>query len=202
MAGGRGVGVDAGTRVNVGTDVDVGSGVGVAVGGAGVGGGLGAVVGVRGAAGAEVAAGVAATATASGDGSARAGCRPESPHAANSRAATTAQTKTTVLVNILDERISRIIAYESHTHATLTEDQRGGSTSTCHLPSERGPLGLLMTGAVADWLTPSMAIGLNAVAGLAFMAVVVVFMPSLRRETLQPEQPPAPQPAGPTLRPA
>ncbi len=205
MAVGRGVGVDVGTRVGVGSGVDVGSGVGVAVGGAGagVGGGLGAVVGVRGAAGAEVAVGVAATATASGDGSARAGCRPESPHAANSRAATTAQTKTTILVNILDERISRIIAYESHTYATLTEDQRGGSTSTCHLPSERGPLGLPMTGAVADWLTPSMAIGLNAVAGLTFMALVVVFMPSLRRETLQPEQPPEPpQPAGPTLRPA
>ena len=60
-----------------------------------------------------------------------------------------------------------------------------------------------MTGAVADWLTPSMAIGLNAVAGLAFMALVVVFMPSLRRETLQADQPPEPpQPAGPTLRPA
>ncbi len=53
-----------------------------------------------------------------------------------------------------------------------------------------------MTGAVADWLTPSMAIGLNAVAGLAFMALVVVFMPSLRRETLQADQPPGAAAAG------
>ena len=83
------------------------------------------------------------------------------------------------------------------------ERMRGRALGVVSLAIGTGPLGLLMTGAVADWLTPSMAVGLNAVAGLAFMVLVVVFMPSLRRETLQPDEPQEPsQPAGPTLRPA
>ena len=63
-----------------------------------------------------------------------------------------------------------------------------------------GPLGLLMTGAVADLLSPTTAIGINAAAGLILMALVAVFMPSLRRETVQVERPA--EAAEPTLRPA
>ncbi len=83
------------------------------------------------------------------------------------------------------------------------EEMRGRALGVVSLAIGTGPLGLLMTGAVADWLTPSTAIGLNAVAGLVLMALVVVFMPSLRRETLQADQSQEPpQPAEPTLRPA
>ena len=83
------------------------------------------------------------------------------------------------------------------------EEMRGRALGVISLAIGTGPLGLLMTGAVADWLSPTTAIGINATAGLALMALMAVFMPSLRRETMQPDQPPEPpKPAEPTLRPA
>ena len=85
--------------VSVGLGVAVGSGVGVAV---------------------DSGVGAAAT-TAMAVGVLGTGCADGSLQAATSRAAATAQTKTTLLMNILDERISRIIAYESHTYAALTK---------------------------------------------------------------------------------
>ncbi len=80
------------------------------------------------------------------------------------------------------------------------EEMRGRALGVISLAIGTGPLGLLMTGAVADWLSPSTAIGINATVGLALMALVAVFMPSLRRETQQPER--AAEPAEPSLRPA
>ena len=80
------------------------------------------------------------------------------------------------------------------------EEMRGRALGVISLAIGTGPLGLLMTGAVADWLSPTTAIGINATVGLALMAVVAVFMPSLRRETMQAEQPT--EAAEPSLRPA
>ncbi len=86
------------------------------------------------------------------------------------------------------------------------EEMRGRALGVISLAIGTGPLGLLMTGAVADWLSPTTAIGINASVGLALMALVAVFMPSLRRETMHAERPPEPteqaeQPET-TLRPA
>ena len=80
------------------------------------------------------------------------------------------------------------------------EEMRGRALGVISLAIGTGPLGLLMTGAVADWLSPTTAIGINATVGLALMAVVAVFMPSLRRETMQAER--ATEAAEPSLRPA
>ena len=80
------------------------------------------------------------------------------------------------------------------------EEMRGRALGVISLAIGTGPLGLLMTGAVADWLSPTTAIGINATVGLVLMALVAVFMPSLRRETMQPERPA--EAAEPTLRPA
>ena len=79
------------------------------------------------------------------------------------------------------------------------EEMRGRALGVISLAIGTGPLGLLMTGAVADLLSPATAIALNAVAGMALLAMVAVFMPSLRRETLQ-AQPPGPERAGAALR--
>ena len=86
------------------------------------------------------------------------------------------------------------------------EEMRGRALGVISLAIGTGPLGLLMTGAVADWLSPTTAIAINASIGLALMVLVAVFMPSLRRETMQAERPPEPpeqadQPET-TLRPA
>ena len=80
------------------------------------------------------------------------------------------------------------------------EEMRGRALGVISLAIGTGPLGLLMTGAVADWLSPTTAIGINATVGLVLMALVAVFMPSLRRETVQVER--AAEAAEPTLRPA
>ena len=80
------------------------------------------------------------------------------------------------------------------------EEMRGRALGVISLAIGTGPLGLLMTGAVADLLSPTTAIAINASIGLALMALVAVFMPSLRRETQQAEQPA--EAAEPTLRPA
>ena len=80
------------------------------------------------------------------------------------------------------------------------EEMRGRALGVISLAIGTGPLGLLMTGAVADWLSPTTAIGINATVGLVLMALVAVFMPSLRRETQQAERPSEAQ--EPTLRPA
>lgn len=80
------------------------------------------------------------------------------------------------------------------------EEMRGRALGVISLAIGTGPLGLLMTGAVADWLSPTTAIGINATVGLLLMALVAVFMPSLRRETVQAER--AAEAAEPTLRPA
>ena len=80
------------------------------------------------------------------------------------------------------------------------EEMRGRALGVISLAIGTGPLGLLMTGAVADWLSPTTAIGINATVGLVLMALVAVFMPSLRRETMQSER--AAEASEPTLRPA
>ena len=67
-------------------------------------------------------------------------------------------------------------------------EMRGRALGVISLAIGTGPLGLLMTGAVADLFTPTTAIGLNAAIGIVALALVALLMPSLRQQTQQEEQ--------------
>ena len=68
------------------------------------------------------------------------------------------------------------------------EEMRGKALGVVSLGIGTGPLGSLGVGALAGWRSPGFALGLNAVVGLVALAIVFVFMPSLRRETIAGEQ--------------
>ena len=68
-----------------------------------------------------------------------------------------------------------------------SEEMRGRALGVISLAIGTGPLGLLITGAVANIYSPSMAIGLNAGIGMVAMALVWLLMPTLRQQT-QPDE--------------
>jgi MFS family permease len=70
---------------------------------------------------------------------------------------------------------------------TAREEMRGRALGVISLAIGASPLGALMIGAVASAQSPSFAIGLNAILGIASLALVWLLMPSLRQR-IQPEE--------------
>ena len=74
------------------------------------------------------------------------------------------------------------------------EDMRGRSLGIMTLAIGAGPLGALLTGAVADATSTSFAIGINAVIGLVAVGLIGLLMPSLRQRMTGSEPAPSPVP--------
>ena len=72
-------------------------------------------------------------------------------------------------------------------------DMRGRALGVISLAIGAGPLGALMVGAIANAVSPTFAIGLNAVLGFVALAAVALLMPSLRRR-IAPERDLVPEP--------
>ena len=71
---------------------------------------------------------------------------------------------------------------------TARRDMRGRAQGVVGLAIGSGPLGALMIGAVASAVSPSFAIGLNAIVGLATVGLIGLLVPSLWREPIVREQ--------------
>ena len=67
------------------------------------------------------------------------------------------------------------------------EDMRGRALGVISLAIGAGPLGALLVGAVANIVSPTFAIGLNASIGIVALTLVVLLMPSLRQR-IQPDE--------------
>ena len=70
-----------------------------------------------------------------------------------------------------------------------SEEMRGRALGVVSLAVGAGPLGALMIGGVATAVSPTFAVGLNAVLGVGAMALVWLLMPALRRRISAEEQP-------------
>jgi MFS family permease len=65
------------------------------------------------------------------------------------------------------------------------EEMRGRALGVVSLAIGAGPLGVLMIGAVAVAVSPTFAIGLNAVLGMILLSLVGLLIPSLMRRALE-----------------
>ena len=70
-----------------------------------------------------------------------------------------------------------------------SEEMRGRALGVVSFAIGAGPLGALMIGGVATAVSPSFAIGLNAVLGIGALALVGLLMPALRRRLSVEDQP-------------
>ena len=70
------------------------------------------------------------------------------------------------------------------------EEMRGRALGVISLGIGAGPLGALMVGAIADKISPTFAIGVNACIGLVLVGLVWLLIPALRRPVLPDEQEP------------
>ena len=70
------------------------------------------------------------------------------------------------------------------------DDMRGRALGVTGLAIGAAPLGAVLVGAVATIVSPTFAIGMNAVLGIAAIGLVALLMPSLRQEITAPETAP------------
>ena len=69
------------------------------------------------------------------------------------------------------------------------EEMRGRALGMVSFAIGTSPVGFLLMGAVANTVSPTFAIGLNAALGVVFLVLIALLMPSLRSRTLPEEQP-------------
>ena len=68
------------------------------------------------------------------------------------------------------------------------DEMRGAALGAMSLGIGGGPIGMLITGGVASAIGTTDAIGLNAVVGIASLALIALLVPSLRRPIIAEEQ--------------